>query len=105
MAQAEKISRYRNAQVAADARGQSWITKRPRITEKDFPDNVLHVAVQGEDCTLLAFQYLDDERLWWVIADFNDVFNPLYTFQGGERIRIPSIRTLYGEILPQVNGR
>lgn len=105
MAPTDKLSRYRNAPVATDEGGRSWIYKRPRITEKDYPDNVTHSAIQGEDCTLLAYQYLNDERLWWVIADFNDVFNPLATFQGGEKIRIPSVRTLYAEILPKVQSR
>lgn len=100
-----KYSRYRNAAVATDAKGQLWLPKRPRIARKDYPDNITHTAIEGEDCTLLAYKYLEDERMAWVVAEFNGIFNPLEYFKGGERLIIPSQRTLYTEILPAVTGR
>lgn len=102
MEQKAKYNRYRGMTAVADSSGRLWIPGRPRIERWDYPDNRVHIATQGEDCMLLAYEYLEDERFWWVIAMINGIFNPLYTFEGGELLTIPSIQTLHGEILPRM---
>lgn len=98
----DKFSRYAGSEPSRTSDGLVWLPGRPRVEKKDYQDNNIHVTIQGEDCQLLAWMYLEDERFWWVIADMNNIFNALYTFQGGEELIIPSIRTLYEEILPTV---
>lgn len=42
----------------------------------------------------LANEYYGDPKLWWVIAQANNLKNPLIEFKIGTMIRIPSLSTL-----------
>lgn len=42
---------------------------------------------------LLAHEYLGDMSLWWVIADLNNIQDPLYELKEGEEIAIPILTT------------
>lgn len=97
-------SRYAGVQPTKDKDGATLLLGRPRVIKKDFRDNQVHIAVEGEDCTLLAWMYLENERYWWVIADMNNIADALEPFKGGERVTIPSVRTLHQEIIPAVTG-
>lgn len=42
---------------------------------------------------LLAREYLGDMSLWWVIADLNNLQDPLYELREGENIIVPVLTT------------
>jgi hypothetical protein len=42
--------------------------------------------------------YLDDTRLWWIVADYNDLFFPL-ELETGAVLRIPSVEHVQMRIL------
>lgn len=97
-----KTSRYAGTTPAIAPDGKQWLPNRPRVPKKEYRDNTIYTAIEGEDCYLLAWLYLEREDFAWVIADMNNIFNMLKPFEGGERITIPSIQTLYSDILPAV---
>jgi nucleoid-associated protein YgaU len=39
---------------------------------------ISHVIVQGETLEGIAFRYYQDATKWWVIADVNNIQNPLF---------------------------
>ena len=53
---------------------------------------VEHVVDAGEvGCLdLIAWNYLNDERLWWIIAWFNNIINPIEEVKAGTVILIPN---------------
>lgn len=42
----------------------------------------------------LAYKYYNDPKLWWVIAQVNDIKNPFTDFVLNKLIRIPSLSRL-----------
>ena len=38
---------------------------------------------------LIAYQWYRDVRLWWVICDFNDIFDPLADMYAGQVLKVP----------------
>jgi nucleoid-associated protein YgaU len=41
-----------------------------------------HTIKDGDDLTLLAYQFYGDSKLWWIIADANNLHNPLDLTEG-----------------------
>ncbi len=69
-------SRYANCALYVDE-GIEFIGGRTRIDTTPQPDDVFHVVQAGDRIDLLAYRYLGDPALWWVICDYNDIFFPL----------------------------
>lgn len=44
---------------------------------------------------LVAYEFYDDTRLWWVLIDANNMRHPFKEFEAGKKIRIPN----YSEVL------
>ena len=82
-------SRYRDCIIYQDGEMQ-FLGARSRIDVSPQPDDRFHVVVDGDRIDLLAYQYLGDPTLWWVICDFNDLAFPL-ELAGGAMLRIPSL--------------
>lgn len=50
---------------------------------------------------IIALNYYNDSRLWWVLALANDIFNPFEEPLAGDRIRVPSlqrVQSFLGEV-------
>lgn len=63
-----------------------WV--RPEIVEGS--QDTIHRIRSGENSRLdiLALRYYDDPRLWWVIADVNNIEDPL-NIPDNTELRIP----------------
>ncbi|MHB1001979.1 MAG: LysM peptidoglycan-binding domain-containing protein [Armatimonadota bacterium] len=85
-------SRYAGCVLYVDSNDQ-FIGNRSRIDNASQPDDIFHVVQAGDRIDLLAYRYLGDPTLWWVICDYNDIFYPL-DLDLGMIIRIPSISYL-----------
>jgi hypothetical protein len=47
-----------------------------------------YTVVQGDRIDVLAYEYLGDSRLWYIIADMNPTVDPLHLV-GGTILRLP----------------
>ena len=92
-----KRSRYRFSILCQDE-GGDFLGNRPQIPTAPRPDDRFHTVVEGDRLDLLAYRYLGDARLWWVIGDYNDLFWPLDP-EVGSVLRIPSAQHVQMNIL------
>jgi hypothetical protein len=69
------------------------------ITFRDYPDNIEHVWVQSDRLDLLAQKYYGDFRLWWIIAEFNDIIDFFQDIEVGTKLIIPSFSRVVTDIL------
>ncbi|MHB0998523.1 MAG: LysM peptidoglycan-binding domain-containing protein [Armatimonadota bacterium] len=75
-----------------------FIGNRSRIDNASQPDDIFHVVQAGDRIDLLAYRYLGDTTLWWVISDYNDIFFPL-DLEVGVVLRIPSVERVVMQII------
>jgi nucleoid-associated protein YgaU len=77
----DEVSRY--------ALGGTYVTETPTETRTIIDHErpvvvtgssgvISHVIVQGETLEGIAFRYYQDATKWWVIADVNNIQNPLF---------------------------
>lgn len=62
----------------------------PEIVEQ--PDDLVHQVTDIDRMDLLAYQYYQDPRLWWVIAVANGMEDIPTHFNVGDQLRIPAPR-------------
>lgn len=95
----DKFDRYRNCSLLKDKdTGEVLLSTRELI---DIPRHVtdrIHRVEAHEQCRfdILANKYYRNPLLWWVIAEANEVTNPLEDIPAGSLVRIPDLETLYG---------
>jgi nucleoid-associated protein YgaU len=92
-----KDSRYAKS-ILYTGGGEEFLGARPRIDTAPRPDDRFHTVKEGDRIDLIAFSYLDDAALWWVICDYNDIFFPL-ELESGTVLRIPSLEQLHMRLL------
>jgi nucleoid-associated protein YgaU len=83
----------------SSASGDYWGTRPPIKIPKSRKDQFHRVT--DDDVTridLLAWKYYGDCALWWVIAEANDIINPL-ELETGRVLRIPAFETVQMRIL------
>jgi len=92
-------SRYAKSILYKSSPGD-YLGMRERIDSPPRFDDVFHTVIQGDRVDLLAYHYLGDAKLWWIICDYNDIFFPLELEQKlGKVLRIPSIEYVNMNIL------
>jgi len=67
-----KRSRYAGCQLLREP-GQEYLSTRPPVVIPPLPDDRFHEVQLGERIDQIAFSYLGDAKLWWVIAEANDL--------------------------------
>lgn len=85
----DEYSRYRDCILYQDGEIQFFGARR-RLDATPQPDDRFHLVVDGDRVDLLAYKYLGDPTLWWVICDVNDLAFPL-DLPVGATVRIPSL--------------
>lgn len=77
------------------------LTLAPRSTPNTDvqADDLYATAGVGDSLQLIAWRLYGDAKLWWVLADFNDVVDPFTPVAAGARLRAPSQRRLLMEVL------
>lgn len=90
-------SRYATCILYVDG-DQEFIGTRQQIDASPRSDDVFHTVVEGDRIDLIAYRYLGDAKLWWVICDYNDVFYPL-DMELGAVLRMPSVEHLQMKIM------
>lgn len=82
-------NRYDGSDLVKDDTG-AWLSPdQPFVDTGERRDDVLHVVKDGDRLDSLAYRYLQDARLWWVIAEYNNI-SWLFDLAPGQVLRIPS---------------
>lgn len=77
------IVRFKEGDLALDRKFYSYMPSKADKT---------HVVVENERLDTIAFKYYKDSSLWYVIADVNEIFNPLKELEPGTKLLIPGLR-------------
>ena len=91
------VSRLQSAKLFKEDNVLFW-ENRLKITPNYRADDRFHTVIDLDRITLLANVYLGDPELWWVIADYNDLFF-CDELDIGAVLRIPELSTIQLEIL------
>jgi len=89
-------SRQQFAKLYQDGDTRFW-GSRSKIDTSPRPDDRFHTTVEGDRIDLVAYRYLEDTDLWWVIADYNDLFF-CQELEIGTKLRIPSLERVQMEV-------
>lgn len=91
-----KRSRYASSVLYVDGDNE-FLGTRKSIDSTPRSDDRFHTVEEGDRVDLLAYRYLGDASLWWVICDFNEINFPL-ELAPGRVIRIPSVEYVAMEV-------
>ena len=95
----DNTDRYKNCKILEDVEtGELLLATRERVEIPVKSTDTYHRIKSHEINRLdkLAHQYYRNPLLWWVIAQANDIYDPMSPIEIGTLLRIPSIETLYG---------
>ena len=53
------------------------ILERGKVDYTPTVEDILHEVVEGESLDTIAYKYYEDSKYWWLIADANELENPL----------------------------
>lgn len=72
----------------------SYLEDNEKSLERDFRRIIYsksrtHIVVEGETLQSLAFQYYGDSGYWYVIAEANDILDPIEDLIIGQTLIIP----------------
>lgn len=88
-------SRYvTSRQIDVEDKRQAVTVSRALLyTHDPLPVNVqireIHEVIAGERLDQLAFRFGGDSRLWWVIAEVNNIFGYPLFLEAGTKLKIP----------------
>jgi hypothetical protein len=77
--------------------GEEFLGARPRIDTAPRPDDRFHTVKDGDRIDLIAFSYLGDAALWWIVCDYSDIFYPL-ELETGAVLRIDRIKEIHARL-------
>jgi len=95
----DRSNRYRNCKILSDKiTNESFLSTREIIDIPISSNDIYHEIKTNESTRLdiLANIYYRNPLLWWVIAQANNIYNPILPIRPGTIVRIPALDTLYG---------
>lgn len=76
------------------------LSNREPLEIKSFDDNIIHVVKEGDRLDLLAYYYWGNPNLFFIICDWNNIYDPLkYDLEPGSTLILPSYERMIGEDL------
>ena len=101
MSELDATSRYQFSARYLDKKNGDFFGTRQLVRLPQHPTDLFHQVTEADSkrIDLIAYKYYKDVRLWWVIAEANDIINPL-ELQVGSILRIPS----YDRVMMKVVG-
>ncbi len=100
MSEIDPTSRYNFAVLYLDKKNGSFYGTRQPLNLRQHPTD-LFFQVTDASCKrldLIAYQYYRDVRLWWVIAEVNNIINP-FEVKSGTILRIPTYERVQMEVI------
>jgi hypothetical protein len=93
MANFRPLSRYTGGIVIKNRSDKDFlILRRPLELEEDSGDIFITISKELENrIDLVSSKAYDTPELWWVIAEFNNITDPLFGLSAGQILRIPDI--------------
>jgi len=82
------INRYKHTQ----SKDRRYKQTAYRLPSRSLDDKFI-ISRDGDRLDLLAAEFYQDTRLWWIIAEANKLGKGSFTVPGGIQIRIPAINT------------
>lgn len=95
---ADSPSRYRNAALIGDGT-TVYLGRRALPNTLLRGDDLFVTTRMSDNLHLIAYRNFGDERLWWVVADFNDIMDPMLDVAPGTVLRLPSMTRLWMDVL------
>ena len=95
----DNTDRYRSCKLLEDKEtGEVLLSTREIVDIPVKSDDIYHRVKSHETSRLdvLAHKYYKNPLLWWVIAQANNITDPMKLLNPGDILRIPSIESLYG---------
>lgn len=94
----KSYDRYRYATIVEGERGP-WLNSFGRILNtKPRSDDSYYTVKEGDRLDLIAHRFLGDARLWWVVAEYNDI-RWFFDIEVGQELRMPSFEHLHMDLL------
>jgi hypothetical protein len=95
----DRSDRYRKCKILRDKETNEVLLETRDI--KAIPlhaNDIYHTVEAHQKCRLdiLANIYYGNPLMWWVIAQANNIHDPLKGPLSGDTVRIPSLVSLYG---------
>lgn len=88
---------------AGKAVRRPYLARIPTIQRVNFPDNQEYTLVEGDTWSNIAYRFLGDSYLWWVVCEWNRVVNPydelIEGIAAGRTIQVPSVQRVNFEVL------
>ena len=100
MSDLSETSRCNWSVLYVDSRnGDFWGTRQP-LKLREHDSDTFHVVTDADSkrIDLIAWKYYRDVRLWWVIAEVNNINNPL-EIPAGTTLRIPSYERVQMKVI------
>ncbi len=100
MSNLSETSRYNWSVLYVDSRNGDFFGTRQPLKLKGHDSDSFHVVtdMDSKRIDLIAWKYYRDVRLWWVIAEFNNISNPL-EIPAGTTLRIPSYERVQMKVI------
>lgn len=62
-------------------------------------NDIIYSVNNGDTLISISFDLYGDARYWWLLADFNKIFDPYEQLIAGTQLRAPSLKRIKEEIL------
>ncbi len=100
MSDLSETSRYNWSVFYIDSKNGDFFGTRQPLKLKEHTSDLFHrvTDVDSKRIDLIAWKYYKDVRLWWIIAEFNNIGNPL-EIPVGTILRIPTYERLQMKVL------
>lgn len=93
MANFSQFSRYKNGVATSNDDADLFIINRDRIVLPESEEDTFFL-IEGQHIRrpdLIANEIYGNAELWWVIADVNNIRNPITDFTANKLLRIPPL--------------
>lgn len=101
MSELSASSRYNWSVLYANSKKGDFFGTRQPLKLREHSSDIFYTVTDADSkrIDLIAWKYYRDVSLWWVIAEFNGIMNPL-EIPSGTTLRIPSYERVQMEVLP-----
>ncbi len=98
MSELDVTSRYNWSVYYVDPKGGDFYGTRQPLKLREDVSDLFHVVSDSDRIDLIAYRYYGDVRLWWIIAELNNILNPLEILPG-TILRIPTYERIQMQVL------
>lgn len=91
-----KITRYNTDDIILHE-GENIIEVKDKITLKSDETDIKYEVKKGDDLRGIAYKIYDEARLYWVIAEYNNILDPFKNLEEGRILTCPTLKRLLEE--------